>query len=55
MAQDHETVHEMRTDEAGATGDKDALALGRGKELDGRETREGGVRDGLGVGMEDRL
>ena len=55
MAEDHETVNQMGTDKAGATGDKDALALRRREELDGGEAGEGGVGDGLDVRVVDRL
>ena len=55
MAENHEAVHQMRSDKSSAAGDKDALALGRRKQLDRGEAGEGGVRDGLGVGVVDGL
>jgi hypothetical protein len=47
VTQEHQTVHEMGSDETGTAGDQDALALGRRQELDGLETRESGVGDRL--------
>ena len=55
MAEEHKAVDQVRADETGATGDENALALGRREELDGREAGEGGVGDRLAVGMEDGL
>ena len=55
MAKEHETVDEVGADKAGATGDKDALALRWREEPHRREAGEGGVGDGLGVRMENRL
>ena len=46
---------DVGADEARAAGDEHALARGRGQELDGREAREGGVGDRLGVLVEDGL
>ncbi len=55
MSENHQTVDKMGTNETSATGDKDALALGRREELHGWEAREGGVRDRLSLGVVDRL
>jgi len=55
MTEKHETVDEVRADKAGATRDEDALAARLGEELDGGETTEGGVGDGLRLGVIDRL
>ena len=53
MTQEHQTVDEMRSDETGAAGNQDALALRWGQELDRWEARESGIRDGMRVWMED--
>lgn len=55
MTKDHETIDEMRSNESSASCDKDALALRGGKQLDGRETREGGIRDRVCLWVIDRL
>lgn len=55
MAEEHEAVNEVRADETGTTSDEDAFALGRREKLHGREAGEGGVGDGLDVGMKDGL
>lgn len=55
MAEEHQAVNQMRPDETGTTGNKNALALRWRKQLDGREAGEGGVGDGVAVGVEDRL
>jgi hypothetical protein len=45
VAKDHETVHKVGANKASTTGNQDAFALGRRKELDRRESRECGIRD----------
>ncbi len=55
MTQNHKSVNQVRADETGATGDKNALALRGREKLDGREAGESGIGDGLRVGVEDRL
>ena len=55
VAEEHKTVNQMGADEAGATGDENALALRRREEFDRREAREGCVGDGLGVWVVDGL
>lgn len=39
MTKEHKAVHQVRSNEAGATGDKDSLALGRRQEPHRREPR----------------
>ena len=55
MTEDHEAVDQMRADEACTTCDEDALATRLGEKLDRGETAEGGVGDGLGLRVVDRL
>jgi hypothetical protein len=55
MTEEHEAVDEMGADEACAPCDKDALTACLGEKLDGGETAEGGVGDGLRLGVIDRL
>jgi len=55
MTKEHEAVDQMGADEACATCDKDALTARLGEELDRGETAEGGVGDGLGLRVVDRL
>ncbi len=55
MTQEHQTVYEMRANEAGASSNEDALAVGWSKESNGSETSEGRVRDGVGIRMINRL
>lgn len=55
MAEEHQAVNQMRPDETGTTGNKNALALRWREQLDGREAGEGSVGDGVAVGVEDRL
>jgi hypothetical protein len=55
VAKEHETIDEMRTNEAGAARDEDALPAGLGKKLDGREAAKGGVGNGLRLGVIDGL
>lgn len=55
VAEEHQAVNEMRANETGTTGDEDAFALGWSEKPDGGEAGEGGVGDGLDVGVEDRL
>lgn len=55
MTQEHQTVDEMRANEAGASSNEDALAVGWSKESNGSETSEGRVRDGVGIRMINRL
>jgi hypothetical protein len=55
VAEEHESVDEMRADKACAARDEDALPAGLRKKLDGGETAEGGVGDGLRLGVIDRL
>ena len=55
VAEEHEAVDEMGADKACTARDEDAFSVGLGKELDRGETAEGGVGDGLRLGVIDRL
>lgn len=49
MAEEHESVDEVRADKAGTTGDENALSLRVGQEPDRRELVHGRVLDRVGV------
>lgn len=55
MTKEHQTVNEMRANEAGASGNEDALAVGWSKEPNGGETSESRVRDRVGIRVINRL
>lgn len=55
MAEQHETIDQMRTDKAGPSGDEDTFAVRGGEKLDRGEAGKGGVGDGLRVRVEDGL
>lgn len=55
VAQEHQAVDEVRSDEPGTAGNQDALALGWRQELNGWETREGRVGDRLSIWVKYRL
>ena len=55
VAEEHQSVHEVRANKPSTTSDKDAFALRRRQEFDRRKTAEGRVGDGVGVGVVDRL
>lgn len=55
MAEEHEAVDQMGSDEACTTCDEDALTIRLGEKLDRGETAEGGVGDGLRLRVVDRL
>ena len=55
VAEKHESVDEVGADKACAARDEDALPAGLGEKLDGGETAEGGVGDGLRLGVIYRL
>lgn len=55
VAQEHESVDQVGSDETSSAGDEDALPVGMREEFDGREAGEGGVGDGVVVWVEDGL
>jgi hypothetical protein len=55
VAEKHKSVDEMGSDEPSTARDKNALALRWRKQLDGYEAGEGGVGNGVGIGMENRI
>lgn len=55
VAEEHQTVDKVRSNKSSTASDQDALALGRGEELDGWKAGEGGVGDRVGIGVEDGL
>ena len=55
VTQEHEAIDEVRSNETSAAGNQDTLALRCRQERDGRETRQRGIGDRMGVRMEDGL
>ena len=47
VSEEHQTVDEVRPDESRSSGDENTLSLVGGEQLDGRETAESRVRDGV--------
>ncbi len=55
VTEEHKAVDQMGSDEACTTCDKDALTAGLWEELDGGETAESSVGDGLRLRVVDGL
>lgn len=55
MAQEHETVDEVGSNETSAASNQDTLALRWRQQLHGRESREGGIGDSMALWVEDGL
>ena len=51
MAKEHEAIYEVGTHKTSTAGDKDALPLSRGQQLDGRVMCDGRIGNGVSGGV----